>query len=432
MSDENQSTTTPAPSSAPAVDRVVHTGGSYHEFQDRVNQRVKALEQQSKGLNQPAPPQPPPVAKTVQPAPKQSLEQVQANAAAEAQALLDPSAPPPAEGGEQQEGQTDQPQITPEDLELLAKAKKWLESEEMPEEFYSKLVKLKNGEEFEHEPYEEAIAGRMRERDHSRAMQAIKRERDEWAQREQHFTSHFDAIFNDADNGAAGGEAMYEIYSRAGKFKQLEHLYGRMDRERQEDVDAANGMGLAIMRRMRLDPANPAHVKDHRVQEAINKEWTRRRQQRESDAHHRAVRLENERLKRETQRKQSDDQQQEYYATQRKQLEQLRPRAFEKFGLKHDDPVQRQEFDAHLNALIQQESATRVTPELVVRAARAAKEKLKEIERRRMGGGTPAGQGGQQQTFSPSLSGGGRMPGNGKPKQWHAENFAHEFKLPKW
>lgn len=436
MSDQAQSSTPAAPSSAPgSASERIHVGDNFHEFTEQVQARQKALQQ--KQQQQPPPPpaaapsQPPPLPKTVQPTPKQSLEQIQANAAAEAQQLLDPNAPPP---GEQQQGQDDQQtqqtqQWSQEDIDLLAKAKAWMASDEIPEEFQTKLVKLKNGEEFEHETFEEVKDGRMRQRDHTRSMQQMKQERQQFAEREKQYQSHFDAVFNDGNDGQDGADAVYEVFTRNGKHKQLDQLYMRMDRERQEDIDGANGMGLATMRRLKL---KPGQENDSRVQDAIRKEYADRRARRASEGQTRALQRENERLKQQTQVKQRDDQLQEHYATQRKQLEQLRPRAFANLGLNHDDAVHRQEFDTYLNAIIQQEGANRVTPELVMKAARAAREGVREIERRNSGQPAPGGAPEQQRTFTPQLGGGGKMPGNGKPKQWHAESFAEQFNLPKY
>lgn len=434
----DQATNTPAaPSSAPngAADERIHTGGgSFHEFQARVDARLKAQQQkpapaQRQGLDQPAPSQPKPPNKTaVQPAPPKTLEQVQAEAQQQNAADLGEQSAEEAQQAEA-EGQQQAPEgITPEDLELLAKAKAWLESETIPEEFLSKMVKLKNGDEVEYEPFSESLEGRMRQRDHTRQMQAIQKEREQYKEHLGFYESHFQAIFNDENNGKAGGEAMYELYSRAGKRKQLLALGEKLAQEEQQDIDGANGVGLALMRRLQLKDH-----RDHRVQDAIKSEFARRQKVRETDAENLALKHENQRLKQQTEVKQREAQDQEHYATQRKQLEQLRPRAFEAMGLNHEDPVHRQEFDTYLDAIIRQEQAQRVTPDLVMKAARAAKEGVKDLEKRRLAAGNPPAAPQPRGGFNPQLGGGGRVPSaaTAKNQQWHSGSFAEKF-LPQW
>lgn len=422
-----QAAPTPAPAAAPngaSAPEQLHAGQSFHEFQQQVQDRLKAAQPQG---------QPPGAPKTVAPQPK-PLAEIQQQAALEAAKLdqpvpdpgsktleqtpaeLDPNAPPaeaqPPEGT---------PQVSKEDLDLLAKFKAWMAGESIPEDLLAKLpVPLKNGEEIEYESLDEVRAGRMRQREFIRSQQKFDQERQQWAQEKGFYEGHFNAIFSDENEGAAGGDAMYEIYTRAGKRRQLLALGKKLALEEQEDIDGANGAGYAVMNRLGVkDP------KDYRVQEAIKREWERRQRDRESGARSRALEFENQRLKQQTEQRQQENQSQEHWATQRKALEQLRPRAFEALGLAHDNPLHRQTFDMYLNAVIQQEKVNKVTPELVMKAARAAMEELKEG--RKGPGPAPAARG-----FQPQLAGGAAPIKGAQPKQWHAETFAEQFKMPRW
>lgn len=65
-----------------------------------------------------------------------------------------------------------------------------------------------------------------------------------------------------------------------------------------------------------------------------------------------------------------------------------------------------------------------------MKAARAAREAI-ELQRKRLDADSgvrkpqPAG-------FQPQLGPGGGAPAGAKPQQWHAENFAEKFRLPRW
>jgi hypothetical protein len=414
-----------APAAAPAAPSapppVVHAGNNFQDFQAQIQSRLSAQPPAAAPAKAAAPaPVAPAVPPPAAPAPAEpATEQppvTDPNADPNAPAPeLDPNAPP----AEAATGQ-----ITPEDLELLAKAKAWLAGEEVPEEFLKKLVKLENGEEVEYEPYDEVRKGRMRQRDYTRAMQQHLREKEEWTAAKTAYEGHFAAIFNDENDGAAGGEAMYEIYTRQGKRKQLLALGTRLAREEQQIIDGANGVGYAIMHRLGLKDPN-----DYRVQSAVKREYARRHAELEREAQTRAMQFENERLRKDVTARAEQTQNDEYFAGQRKSLEQLRPRAFEALGLDHNDATHRLEFNRYLDATIRTENAKKVTPELVMKAARAAREEI-ELQRRRSGGAgkqpaKPAG-------FQPRLGVGGGAPAGSQPQQWHAENFAEKYKLPRW
>lgn len=415
---EQATNTNPAPASdGGGGAEPLHSGMPFHEFTAAAQARVRAAQEQRTD-------QPPPVAKTVQPpaTQPQTLEKIQSDAAQEAQQLGEQPPEQPAKEEQQQQ----QPQLTQEDIDLLAKAKEWLASETMPEEFAKKLMKLKNGEDVEYESWEDAQQGRMRQREFIRSQQKFDKDRQAWEQREGAYKGHFEAVFNDERDGEAGAEAIYDIFTRQGKFKQLWKLGSRLANIEQEMIDGANGVGYAIMHRLGIkDP------RDHRVQEAIQKEYKRRYDSLEGDARSRATAFENERLRQAQQQTQQQSQSEEHWATQRKALEQLRPRAFEATGMDHDNPKHRLKFDTYLDAVIRLENANKVTPDHVMKAARAAQEELAaERKAEAEAGLAPKKQG---QPFQPQLSpsGGGKAPGS-KPKQWDDESFAQAFKLQRW
>lgn len=414
---------TPAPAApAPAAPNggpppTVHAGNNFEEFRAQVQARAERLKPpvkvQPAAATQPPtqPAQPteptPPAQPTEQPTDPNATPQETAPQPTDPQ---DPNAPP---------------QITQEDLQLLAKAKEWMASDRMPEEFMKRLVELKNGDEIEYESWEEVRKQRMMQRDYTRAMQQHLREKEAWQQAEAAYKGHFEAIFSDEQDGRAGGDAMYEIYTRAGKRKQLLALGQRLAREEQVVIDAANGMGYAIMQRLGIKDPN-----DYRVQRAVRQEYARRHAELEREARTRAMAWENEQLKKSVEARQRETQDSEFFAGQRKSLEQLRPRAFTAVGLNHDDPTHRQHFNVYLDAIIRQENANKLTPELVLKAARAAREEV-EVQRKKL---ASAGQAKLAKTpgFQPQLGVGGGAPAGAQPTQWHSDSFAEKFKMPRW
>jgi hypothetical protein len=400
-----------APSSSEPA-RVVHAGSGFEDFQAQIAERMKAQARLD---------QPPPKPKTVQPQPKPPGEQ--APPADPQSQTLETTPQEPADEPEKEEAQ--QPgQWTQEDIDLLAKAKEWMQSDKMPEEFLKRLVELKNGDEVEYEPWEEVRAGRMRQKDHTRAMQAMDKEREQWTSEKSAYENHFKAIFNDEREGVAGAEAMYEIFTRQGKRRQLMALGEMLAKEEQEDIDAANGMGLALMQRKRIKDHN-----HHEIREAINKEFENRRKQRELADRQRAMEFENQRLKSEKDQRQAQARNEEHWAAQRKSLEQLRPRAFEALGLDHTNPKHRTKFDGYLDAVIRHERLDKLTPEAVMKAARCALEEIKD-EAKASGANPPPP---PARGFQPQLgAGGGKATGAANPRQWHADSFAEKFGLPRW
>lgn len=389
----------------------VHAGENFEDFKSQVSARADHLKPLAKVQPPAAPPEQKaetPPAKPPEPAPQNPSDTPDTPPVE-----TPPDAPDPAA----------LQALTKADLELLAKAKAWLESDEMPEEFLQRLVQLKNGEEIEYEPWEEVRQGRMRQRDYTRAMQQHQQEKQQWDADRGFYEQHFAAIFDDENDGAKGGEAMYEIYTRAGKRKQLLALGRRLAREEQSNIDAANGVGYAVMTRLGIKDPN-----DYRVQQAVQREYARRNAELDRDARARAMAMENEQLRKQTEARKQETESQAFFDGQRKSLEQLRPRAFAAVGLNHDDPVHRQDFNTYLDAVIRQENAKKLTPELVLKAARAAREEV-EVRRKKQAGdpAKPAPKAG----FQPQLGVGGGAPKGAQPTSWHADSFAEKF-LPRW
>lgn len=342
----------------------------------------------------------------------------------------EPPAEPPAEGEEPPtpEAPPAAQQWTQEDIDALAKFKAWMESETIPEEFLSKMVPLKNGDDIEYEPYEEVREGRMRLRDYHRSMGELKKEREQFNARAQAYESHFASIFDDGEDGMVGARNMHEIYTRQGKRKQLMQLGAILAKEEQEDIDTARGYAIAFAQRngiMVRDPKTGQVDIDwnhYDVRKAFDSKRAALEQHREEQNRVRGIEFENQRLREAQAQKQQAMRQEEFAATQTRKLNQLRPRAFEAMGLKHDDTAHRAQFERELADVIQFENAAEVTPELVTKAARRTKEALRERE-----------QGGKQQPkakaqpFQPQLGGGGgKIAGNQSQERWYPEKFFEE------
>lgn len=405
-----------APASTPsngaaATPPRVHAGENFDDFRSQVNARAEHLKPLAKVQPPAAGDKPPEVTPPPAPAPGET------NPPVETPPTDKPAETPPPEAPDPAALQA----LTKADLELLAKAKAWMESDEMPEEFMQRLVQLKNGDEIEYEPWEEVRASRMRQRDYTRAMQQHQQEKQRWDNDRGFYEQHFAAIFNDENDGKAGGDAMYEIYTRAGKRKQLLALGARLAVEEQSIIDAANGVGYAIMQRLGIKDSN-----DYRVQKAIEREYKRRHADLDREARARAMQMENEQLRKGAEARKQETETEAFFEGQRKSLEQLRPRAFSAVGLNHDDPTHRTEFNRYLDAVIRTEGAKKLTPELVLKAARAARE---EVELRRKG--KPPAAPAQKPGFQPQLGVGGGAPAGAQPTNWHSESFAERF-LPKW
>lgn len=399
----------------PAPASTVHAGDNFQEFQAQVQARMAQQGKPTLPVQQPPQQAKAPALQTPAPTPP---------AAPQEPAPAEPAPTEPAPTDAPPEPASEPGTITPEDLELLAKAKEWMASDKMPEEFLKRLVELKNGEDIEYESWDEVRAQRMRQRDYTRAMQAMQRDKEQWQAHENAYKQHFEAIFSDEDEGRAGGDAMYEIYTRAGKRKQLLALGTRLAREEQAIIDGANGVGYAIMHRLGIKDPN-----DYRVQQGVRREYARRHAELEREARNRAVAFENQQLRQNVTQRQEETQNTAFFEGQRKSLEQLRPRAFATLGLNHDDPVHRRQFNVYLDAVIRQEHASRVTPEIVMKAARAAREEI-ELQRKTLAGNGHAKPAGKP--LVPQLGPGGGAPAGSNPQQWHAESFAEKFRLPKW
>lgn len=403
----------PASNGAGEPSRVVHAGDSYEDFQRQVAERMASQQR----LDQP--PAPP---KTVNPTPKPPPDQLPSEQPAVDPKPVDPEQQVDQPPGDQQQAQ----QWSQEDIDLLAKAKKWLESDVMPEEFAKKLWPMKAGEETEYETWEEVQQGRMRQRELTRTQQKWDQERKQLEGHVNAYRGHFEAIYNDGNDGADGGDAMFEIFTRQGKWKQLWHLGQKLAGIEQEMIDGANGLGYAVMQRLGLS-GKDAH-KDYRVQEAIQKEYKRRRGELERESQHRATEFKAQRLEQQQGQTREQQQQEEFFASQRRALDQLRPRAFEAMGLNHDDPVDRDDFQAYFGAIFRQEQAQRVTPEIVMKAARCVKDRREE-EAKRKSPPPPSG----AKPFQGQLgAGGGKVAASGGPVRMDADQIADKWGLAKW
>ena len=393
-------------SSAPAeLPRVVHAGDSFEDFMGQVGDRARAQQR----LDQP--PAPP---KTVNPQPQPAEQTTPEDPTAEQRASNEP------EKQEAQAGQWSQ-----EDIDLLAKAKQWLESETIPEEFMKKLVAMKNGDQTDYESFEEVHGGRMRQREFQREMNKMDREREATGAELGFYKQHFAAIFDDANDGAAGGEAMYEIFTRAGKRKQLLALGKKLAQDEQGLVDGANGMGFAVMQRLGLKGKEGWN--DHRVQDAIKQEYQRRQTELDREAQFRANEFKIQRYESQQQQRQQTQVGEEHWATQRKRMEQLRPRAFEARGLDPANASHNDAFDHWLGVIVRQKKTNEVTPEIVMAAARAAKE---EVDERAKGGNGPAP---KPKGFQPQLgAGGGKAPAAGGGQRMDADQVADKYGFPRW
>lgn len=404
-----------------------HAGGNFHEFKARMKQPAPTPPTQQPPVSRETPPQPPPLAKQgpnaqpqLTPPPAETPPDPNAPPAD-----LDPNAPPPDPNAPPALVER---QLSVEDHEKWSKIKAALDNGALPDEFGKLLIPLKNGDQIEWEPLEEVREGRMRMKDHMRGVQQRDAERVQEQKYRQSYEEHFRAI----NHPETGHDDMYEIYTRNGMRPTLQKLAARFAREEQEDYDNANGVAYATMARLRINDTN-----DYRVQEAFKNSLTRAAAARENDDKGRAERFRMGTLEKDHQARQSDTRNQQEMQVQRNQLNQMRPRAFEAVGMDHEDVVHRDRFDQYLGAAIRQHKAKALTPELVMQAARAAREDLEDEQKRRTQAGTqPPVQ--QPKPFVPRLGGGSgkiggqQPPGTGGAQGWTPDAFADHFKMRRW
>lgn len=415
-----------------------HAGGSYHEFKARLAKPAAApagnVSRETPAVQVHA----------TAPAPKNTSVVPQPTAPAAAAA--DPNAPPPDPNAPPAEGDPNAPpagdqaapierQLSPEDHEKWLKLKSHLDNGTLPEEFEQVMVPLKNGDQVEYETLKEVREGRMRHKDHMRGVQQRDAERIQEQEHRRSYEQHFESI----RNPETGHEAMYDIYTRNGMRPQLMKLAEKFAQEEQQDIDTANGIAYAVMMRLGITDG-----RDYRVQEARQKALTKAQNDRIEGDKSRSEKFEIERLRKQNQARQQEGKTKQEMDVQRNQLNQLRPRAFEATGLDHEHAAHRDAFDHWLGIFIRTEHHKAVSPELVMRAARAAKEDLADLDARRAAAGQPPlpKKAPPPRPFNPTLGGGnGRAPGNAPPGSvpgdngqagWTPDAFAEKFKMRRW
>jgi hypothetical protein len=219
---------------------------------------------------------------------------------------------------------------------------------------------------------------------------------------------------------------MYEIFTRNGQRKQLRQAAEMLAHEEQEDIDYANGAGYAVMMRMRIQDPN-----DYRVQDAISKARTERERWREHGHQTRARDFQIQQLEAQQQARVDEAAQTEVRATIDNQMAQLRPRAFKAIGIP-DNALNDQRLRAHMGAIARQQGLAKVTPELVMDAARALREEIDDERRAANTNGTPPAA--TPKPFTPSLGAGGagKISGAQKRNGSTVEEFGEKWGVRGW
>lgn len=418
-----------------------HVGGSFHEFRARNDATAKANQAKQASATPPAEARSNVSRETAKPFERGVMPQRTDTPAADAppadpnappvDALADADVPPADPNAPPVEGDGQNAGPTQEDLDLLAQIKSWRDGDSVPSELAEKLlgkkyIELKNGDDVEYETFEEIKNGRMRAKDHMRGVQTRDAERAE----EQRVRESYDSHFHSIGHPETGHEAMYETYTRNGMRPQLKKLAEKLAVEEQEDIDNANGVAYALAMRLGIQD-----MKDYRVQNARAEALARAEQNRVRDDQSRSEKFEIERLRKANQQRQDTGKQEQHMAVQRKQLEQLRPRAFEALGMDHENPIHRETFNDWLGAAIRTHKVKQLTPEIVMSAARAARDELRDRENARNGVAPKA----PVRAFVPQLGPGGggarQQPSNqpGTNGQGHsADSFAAKFIKRPW
>jgi hypothetical protein len=395
----------PAPQGGnPANDTQPSTANGYKAFVDQSNQRRQeriAADKLAKQQQQQTSNAPPPGPQNPSPPPPKPPEQT-------------PEGEPPA-AAEQA------PQWTEQDIADLKKYREWMAGETIPEELLAKLVALKDGDNVDYEPFEEMKKERMMQRDYSREMGKIKVEREQMAQRLAPYEQHFAQTMG--EDPVSSADALFEVYTRHGKYEHLMKLGEKLAQIEQEDIDTARGYAMALAyRNGYVDQQGRINWNDHRVASAYESKKANLQNERVEGHKRRAVEFENQRLREAQQQRQQQGQVEEDAARLRKQLDQLRPRAFEAKGLDHENPRHMVAFNEQLHAILSLEGV-KITPEVVMRAAKAAKQ---ELDAREKGGANNPPPKPQPKPFV-SRSGGGAAPianqKGGAAPEWHIGNF---------
>lgn len=350
-----------------------------------------------------------------------------------------PSAPPPQQATEQPiegeqpppvEDPNAPPQWTEQDVADLKKFREMMAGDTIPEEFLEKMVALKDGDNIDYESFEEMRAERMMQKDYSREMGKIKQERSQWESERAAYQQHFESI----GHPETGGEAMYEIFTRNGWRKQGRQMAEKYATEEREDNLHAQGYAIAFAQQNRIYKQNAQGQWDvdwdhYDVRKAFDKARGERERQRERDDRERGRDFEIERLRGQQKQVQQENQVNEDAARMRRQLDQLRPRAFQARGLDQENPRHMQLFNGQLHAILtlQGGKIDNITPEAVMRAAKAAKQEL-DAETRGNGGAPPKP---QPQPFVPRRGGGAAPIANqqqgGPQGGWHIGNFNQKY-----
>lgn len=280
----------------------------------------------------------------------------------------DPNAPTePAEPGDAEPAEPAQLA----DVDLLAKARGWEQSEYLPPEFLDKLIeveiKLDDGSKrTEIVSAKEMKDGYLRQSALSRAQTRIHHERQQMQARDQNVRAHFEKI-QDPD-------AFLQEYEDRGYGKVLENVAIRIAERRVAEREFVNAAGIAAMQKHTCDQ------NDRRVYDAMQ-----RAEKQVNESRDRAVelrRLGAERDQLAARRKQEDQQTgvNELAGTMRKQLDQLRPMAFRANRI-HDNASTQKEFARHLLAQMEVAGSYEVTRDAVMTAARTLAEELEDARR---------------------------------------------------
>jgi hypothetical protein len=417
-------TSAPAPNAAPAApsapsspapqggatsaDTPPSTAGGYKAFVDASNaKRAERIARDAKERQQQQPPKA--AAPATVPGPQNPSPSPQAGEQpieGEQPPVEDPNAPP---------------QWTEELAAKLKKYDEWMNSDTIPEEFLAKLVALKNGDVVEYESFEEMRKERMMQSDYSREMGKIKQERAQWESERRAYQQHFESI----GHPETGGEAMYEIFTRNGWRKQGRQMAEKYAAEEREDNLHAQGYAIAFAQQNRIYKQNAQGQWDvdwdhYDVRKAYDKARGERERQRERDDKERGRDFEIERLRGQQQQQQQQTKVDEDVARMTRQLDQLRPRFMEARGLDKDDATHKVAFNEQLHAILSLEGV-QITPDVVSRAAKAAKQ---VIDKREKAGGAPPPP--TQQPFVPRRGGGAAPIANqqgGPQGGWHIGNF---------
>lgn len=265
----------------------------------------------------------------------------------------------------------------------------------------------------------------MMQRDYSREMGKIKQEREQWGRKEAAYEQHFAQTMS--EDPVSSADALFEIYTRHGKYEHLMKLGEKLAQIEQEDIDTARGYAMALAyRNGYVDQQGRINWNDHRVAQAYESKKANLQQERIEGHKRRAVEFENQRLRESQQQRQQETQVEEEAARMRRQLDQLRPRAFEVKGLDHDNPRHMVLFNQQLHAILTLEGV-KITPEVVMRAAKAAKQEVDAVERASASNPPPKA---QPRPSVPRVGGGAAPIANqqgGQAPAWHIGNFQQRY-----